>query len=497
MGALGCTLAATAAVWALLAGAAFSAAKPAAHGSVSRLDACPRSRDLYVGPTRSAYFSTVAPFEHFDSQRTLVFPATCTLSEIAGPGPVKILEHEAPNAYATPYVPITRGRSQVYIYGVGQNPQTDGGFVARVNPVTLAQRWRTTMKAPPPAQWSYPGVMLVNGKGLLYAIYANVLVKLDPITGRTLARLVLPENPKGYGAAYNGMVILPDGRIVAKGIERGPCDKSSTFAGLQCASKNGLPSPVVVVDPNNLKILSHFTSIEPITGRIASGSIGHTVYVYMAQRNNLVRYRYQHSDGTLQLDKGWGPVRYRTGEQTPGTAPGLLGKWAVLQTNFLPSTAPMTVTAVNIFNSKRVFRIRPFARATHVLGHSFELSKAALDYATDNVYTEDSGVEELVGMHFDPNRGFRILWRDRVESLEFVALIGPAAERQLVFTDYYRGGDHVIWLDAATGRILARSGVLAHAPAPGNLVMPGFGGRFYYAGNGGQLWVLRPVHAGH
>jgi hypothetical protein len=59
--------------------------------------------------------------------------------------------------------------------------------------------------------------------------------------------------------------------------------------------------------------------------------------------------------------------------------------------------------------------------------------------------------------------------------------------RQLVFTDYYKGGDHVVWIDGATGRVLARSPVLAHTPAPGNIVMPGFDGRFYYLGNGGQL----------
>ena len=29
--------------------------------------------------------------------------------------------------------------------------------------------------------------------------------------------------------------------------------------------------------------------------------------------------------------------------------------------------------------------------------------------------------------------------------------------------------------------------------APGNIVMPGFGGRFYYLGSGGELWSLRPV----
>ncbi len=153
----------------------------------------------------------------------------------------------------------------------------------------------------------------------------------------------------------------------------------------------------------------------------------------------------------------------------------------------------MTVTAASVENSRHKFQIRPFAAATLKTGHSFEVSKAALDTANNMVYTEDSAVDQLVGMKFSPQRGFSVRWRDRVESLEFVALVGPPARRQLVFTDYYKGGDHVVWIDGATGRILARSAVLAHAPAPGNIVMPGFGGRFYYLGSGGELWSVRPV----
>ncbi len=481
---------------ALTAGAALGSATTHAGAQSAAADPCARSRELHVGPTAGPYFSTVSPFEHFASDRRQVFPFTCTLREIAGGGPIKIEARQAPGNYATPYIPVTRGRNQLYVYGYGANPQTNGGFVARVDPVTLHERWRTLIKVPPPGQWSYPGVLVAHGNGYLYAIYGNVLVKLDPVTGRTLVRRVLPENPKESGAAYNGMIVLPDGRIVAKGIERGPCSLPGTFGGLECSSQNQLPTPVVVVDPVRLKILTHITPAQPITGRITSGRLGRNVYVYFAQHSTLVRYRYSHKGATLTLDGTWGPVTYRTGKQTSGTGPGLLGKWLVVQTNFLPSPAPMTVTAVSTTNSKRKFQIRPFAAATLKTGHSFEVSKAALDTATSSVYTEDSAVDQLVGMHFSPKHGFSVEWRDKIESLEFAALVGPAAHRQLVFTDFEKGGDHVVWIDAATGRILARSGVLAHVPAPGNIVMPGFGGRFYYLGDQGQLWALRPVRSG-
>jgi hypothetical protein len=470
------------------AGHIVEAARAALH------DPCPRSRDLHVGPTDGAFFSTVAPFEHFVSDRTQLFRYTCTLAEIAGPGPVSIAAREAPDNYTTPYIPVTRDRNQLYVYGYQPNPQTQGAYVASVNPVTLAQRWRMQIKVPPPGQWSYPGVLLAHGNGFLYAIYGNVLVKLDPATGQTVARRILPENPNGTGAAYNGMIVLPDGRIVAKGIERGPCKLSGTFGGLLCSVHNGLPTPVVVVDPTHLKILSVLKPPEPVTGRITAGQVGHTEYVYMAEHNTLVCYRYSHRDGTLHLDNRWGPVTYRTGRQTPGTGPGLLGNWLVVSSNFVPSRATMTITAANVHNSGRTFQIRPFAAATRRTGLSFSPSKAALDPATNNVYMDDTGGGELVGLHLNPRRGFSVMWRDRINSLDFVALAGLAAHPQLVFTDYKGGADHVVWIDGTTGHLLAESGPLAAKPAPANIVTPGFAGRFYYLGAQGQLWELHPVH---
>ncbi len=493
---LGVSLGALAAVVASSAFAVSPAGHPVPAGPAAmRHDPCARSRDLHVGPAGGAFFSTVAPFEHFASDRTQYFPSACTLAGIAGPGQVRITAREAPGRYAAPYIPVTRDRDQFYVYGYQPNPQTQGAFVARVNPVTLARRWEIHIKVPPPGTWSYPGVLLAHGNGFLYAIYGNVLVKLDPVTGRTLARRVLPENPDGTGAAYNGMIVLPDGRIVAKGIERGPCTLPGAFGGLLCAVHNKLPTPVVVVDPAHLEIVSRFTPPQPVTGRISAGWLGHSEYVYLAERSTLVRYRYRHQDGTLHLDAHWGPARYRTGRQTPGTGPGLLGHWLVVASNFVPSRATMTITAVNTGNSRRIFRIRPFAAATRRTGISFSPSKAALDATTKNVYMEDTGGRELVGLHLNPARGFSVMWRDRINSLDFVALAGRAAHPQLVFTDYRHGADRVVWIDGATGRVLAQSRPLARRRAPANIVTPGFGGRFYYLGAEGQLWELRPVPA--
>jgi hypothetical protein len=98
----------------------------------------------------------------------------------------------------------------------------------------------------------------------------------------------------------------------------------------------------------------------------------------------------------------------------------------------------------------------------------------------------------MAALHLDPRRGLRVRWRRKLSSLDFSALVGDAAHRQIVIPDLTPKGDTVVWLDERSGRELARSRPLAPASAPGNIVTPGFGGRFYYLSGAGQLWELRP-----
>jgi hypothetical protein len=305
-----------------------------------------------------------------------------------------------------------------------------------------------------------------------------------------LARRELPEDPRLTGAAYNGFVVLPDGRIVAKRIERGPCPGASmplgepatqgAFAGLTCAAANALPTPIVVVDPRRLRILSRITPPEPVTGRV-SFYRGH---LYAAGRDSLFRFAYRR--GRLKLDRGWGPVVYRTGAQRPGTGPGLLGRFLVVQTNFLPSSEPLTVTAVDTRDSRRVFRLTPFGDSPS----SWIVSKPALDAATHTIVTHDTGAGRMAALRLDPRRGLRVRWRRKLSSLDFSALVGPPRRRQIVIPDLTPRGDTVAVLDERSGRLIARSRPLAEASAPGNIVTPGFGNRFYYLSGSGRLWEL-------
>lgn len=452
-------------------------------------DPCVSSRALHVGGG-GALYSTVAPFEHFGSNRTQVFPSACTTAELAGGGTVHVGARTAPVDFTTPYIATTRARNQLFVYGYGADAATAGGYVASVDPRSLRQRWRTQIPDPSPAgQWSYPGVMLAHGNGFLYAVYGNVLVKLDAATGDVLARRELPEDPNGTGAAYNGMIVLPDGRIATKKIERGPCaDTTSALGGLRCAGTNAIPSELVIVDPDRLRILDTAELSETVLGRITWGRTDGRDFIYLAGADALTRYRYH--DGHVALDRRWGPVTYRTGAQQPGTGPGLLGDWVVVQTNFLPSSEPLTVTAVSARDSHRVFRSRPFA----ALGkpQSWIVSKAALDADNATIVTHDTSAGAMAALRLDPRRGLSVRWRHDVTSLSFSALTGDARGREIVIPDQGPAGETVVWLDERTGAERARSPVVADVPAPGNIVTPGFDGRFYYVSARGTLWELRP-----
>jgi hypothetical protein len=323
--------------------------------------------------------------------------------------------------------------------------------------------------------------MLAHGNGFLYAVYGNILVKLDPDTGAVVHRRVLPEDPGGTGAAYNGMIVLPDGNLALKKIERGPCTSTaSPLSGLQCALANQLPSLLVIVEPDRLHVTAEQDLGQTVLGRITYGGGD----IYIAGQSTLSRYRY--ARGRVRLDRSWGPVTYRTGAQTPGTGTGLLGDWVVVQTNFLPSGAPLTVTAVSTDDDHRVFRTEPFPGQSM----SWIVSKAALDLANRTVVTHDTDAGLMAALRLDPRHGFRTRWRRPLSSLDVSALIGDPAHRQIVIADRRDTGESVVWLDERNGREVARSPTLSDVPAPGNIVTPGFDRRFFYVSARGALWEL-------
>ena len=492
---------------------------PAAPPSAQ--DPCPRSAALKVGPGEGALYRSVAPFEHHDAQRTHRFNATCTVAELAGDGvEPEIAQRVAPDDYSMPYILQTRERNQLYVYGFTPETATQGGFVARVDADSLKQLWRTWLPDPKPAaQWSWPGVVTVHGNGALYAVFGNRFYKLDAESGEILARQSLPEGE--YGAVYNGMDVLSDGRLVTKNMELGGecstlqlreklAERSSrllqaamplqTFGGLLCHLKNNhLPSTLVVLDPDELEVVAQIELPEPITGRVSTERHDGTEYVYVPGSKNLFRYVY---DGDkLEPDSSWGPVPYVEDGQGPAAAASFLDGFAILHVNGY--TRASSLVAIDLRDASRSHRIEPFEWGDDIdIGPSFVLSMPSIDPENHLIVAIDTLAWRMGGVRFDADKGFSMAWTRAAVSVAFSALTGPPESREIVVPDMLSLGplsgdpigtaasDRVLWLDAQTGAEIVASPALTHRPAPGNIVTPGFGGRFYYLGADGKLREL-------
>ena len=448
-------------------------------------DPCPASTLFTTRPTDGAFYETLTPFEHFDSIRTQRFPNTCSAEEIAGSRRIAIATRSSVADYPSPYNLVTRNRDQLYVYGGGVS-EGRGAYLARLAPATLEEVWRVDLRVVNNGHWNYPGVGAVHGNGAVYAVAGNLLAKVNPVSGE--ARIItLPQHAGQGGAAYNGFDISSGGVIFAKSMERGhPCDADGV-GGLACAANNGIPAFLVAVGPRNLRVRAVIETREPIIGRITTERHDGNLYVYCIGVTRVWRYLFK--GDTFELDPAWGPVLYAEGGEQPGPGPGLLEDWLIFQTNFLRSKAPLTVWAINIWDSRKVHRIQPFPESTP----SQEFSKPALDWQHMRVYTSDQLAGRVAGLDFDPQRGFSCAWQAEQTMASFWALVGDRCHRQLVGTDWTREGDHAIWRDAASGEEVARSAALDEA-FNGSIISPGFDGRFYYMAQRGEKVVeLTPV----
>lgn len=485
-------------------------------------DPCPRSARLETGPDTSPLYRSIAPFEHHDIERSNLFANACALQEMTGGEAPVIGERIAPDNYATPFNAQTRERGELILHGFGSRAgEPDGGYVAMLDAETLEQRWRTPLYDNEPAtQWSWPGMVTAHGNGFLYAVYGNRFYKLDPADGAVLAERELPENPAG--AVYNGFDVLPDGRLVTKNMESPPLCPTSLvnqfvpynrlgslapllagaqlFGGLAChLLLNTKPSQLVVLDPEALDIVAALELPEPMAGRVTVRAQDGYSHLYIPGATTLFRYVYR--DGVVTPDESWGPVPYTEPTQGPAAAASFIGDWVILQnTGYVRSGS---LIAVHTGDASRVWRSEPFELVSGLpLGPSFVLSKPAVDADNRVVVALDTFALQLAAVRFDPDRGFQVLWRRPSLSIAYSALVGPPEQRQIVIPDQLQLGpvtgdpltglaqDRVLWLDLLSGTEIASSGPLSLLPAPGNIVTPGFRGRYYYPGFDGRLHEL-------
>lgn len=446
--------------------------------------ACPASADLETGTTDGPWYSTLMPFEHYDSMRTQRFPNTCTVQQLTGGKTASVSTRSSVADYPSPYNLVTRERDQLFVYG-GFVGDGNGAYVARVDPESLCEEWRIYFRVEDDDFFDWPGVAGVHGNGFVYAIAGNILAKINGTTAEHWS-VRLPEHPGGGGAAYNGFVITKEGIVIAKSMERGET-RFNSLAGLKAVAHNGIPAFLLAVDPDTLAILAQTETPEPVLGRVTVAEHDGREYVYCPGSSRIWRYLFTGNE--FVLDKEWNPL-YVEGDEQPGTACGLLNDWVIVQTNFVRSSQPLRVSAFHVQDSNRRYTICPFPEGTP----SQEFSKPGIDAENMRIFTSDQLAGFVAGIDFDPDSGFSVRWQAKQMMASFWAIVGPRQGRNIIGTDFTREGDRVVWRDADSGEELAASDIV-DSKFNGNIVSSGFKGRFYYQAVGVEKVVELTLNA--
>jgi hypothetical protein len=443
---------------------------------------CPASASIQTGPG-PAWYVTLTPTEQPNSQRTQTYDLACNLSQLSPISTsLKIQPRTAPASYVNIYNIATRDPGELFVFG-GFAGQSGGSYVAKVDPVSLSEIWRTSFSVPS-SQWSYPGAMGIQGQGDVFAVASNVLVKVNPQSSAQIAQLTLPQlssSQGGTGAAYNGFVVTDSGLIVLKSMERGACFSNGPSA-LSCVTRNNLGGNLVIVDPNSVQIIASAPLLQTALGRIMVERHNNIDYIYVPGVTGI--YRYTWNGSALLFDTSWGPVGYSGGANASGI--GLLGNYAVTQTNFLPSVTPAKLIAANIYNSSDVKIIQPFSTAS-----SWIFSKGPLDTANNRAYVQDTNAKQVAALTLT-NTGWVVNWIVNNQASGFMFLVGPSTARQVVMPSFSSLGDQMVWRDSNNGNAVATSDVVAPI-ATVNPITPGFNGVVYYPSSGtGKLVQLTP-----
>ncbi len=445
-------------------------------------------------PPAGAWYATIAPSEAGnDSGRTHLYASACSAVDASHPPAVTASAGDLPGGYNL----VTRATGEAFLLG-GSFGRIDGGnvpFVAALDARTLRQRWRTRLPGITADEWNYPGVIGVHANGDVVAVYGTHIARLDAATGAVKAQGRLPANQPARDVAYNGFVILSDGRIAAKSIHRQPgCEQPDFMAFLHCGVSGMAASTLALVDPDSLAVLQTLVAPEHLRFRVSATRLDGDELLYVPGDTQVHRFRY--AGGRLSLDTHWQAPYLREG-QSPGTAVAVFGEWIVVQTNGVPSRAPLSIVAISQRDAARQFRIEPFADLPR--DGSFMPSMPAVDVDNARVYTFDGFAGHAAALQFDPQRGFSTAWRVPQRSFAFSALVGPPDRRVWIGTDLdtllsraafsmlgyeqrlwlvRRAGtpppEDLVWRDAATGRELGR--VRQAAAVAGSVPTPGEGG---------------------
>lgn len=449
------------------------------------------------------WYSTMNAYERGNGNRTGLYDCATFTGSLTGPN--SVYAYRSPDRYYTPAIMSTRGINEIYVYGGSQlntNPMPTHTYVARVEPGTLKELWRTVLlNINISKPWTGVGGMESLG-GNLFVVSNTYLYKLNATTGAVEGEITLPTvGSLANNSYFNGMAGWPDGTLVMKNLARAHgCTLQGFNAAVKCP---GPASTMVAVDSKTFKVLDYIQLKQLIGGRITATQYHGKDYAYLAGTTEL--YRYQWDGKKLSLDTSWGPVSYLLPGQTAASACGIMGDYVLCQTNGSPSKVPLSVFAVSQANSSKLTRIQPMPLKPGQV--SYIPSLPAFDLPNNRIYAMDPGPGKVTAINLDQKTGnMTLAWSVDEKTLNWMVLIGPAKQRVLVATNMKTNvtnplesfpgpiganyTEQMQWRDANTGKLLAASDYFS--PMIFEFEMwPGYGGLIYEGLNEGHIMTLQ------
>jgi hypothetical protein len=321
------------------------------------------------------------------------------------------------------------------------------GGLERIDPVTL----RTIAKSPRLAAGGHTwcGGVVAHENGFLYMNNGNRCFKLDADCN-VLAEAVLPRD-----AAYNSLLVMHDGCLVMKNIERDPAR----------------PSMFVVLEPQHLQQVAPEVPIpENSMGRIAMDTTAAGQVVYVPGSHHFYRFNYERQN--LTLDGDWQP-RYRTladSEQSFSWDSCIAGGgcWlldngdneanvAIFATHPFGedrpargaafrglASSPQKLIRIDIADPRKKSVLEPFG-----IPNGSIFSPPAYDPVRNIAVAFDTGNGWLGAWRYRPDGSFQKLWSKPCRiSMQLVLFLDTG---ELMVNDFQRGHDELILFDLETG----------------------------------------------
>ena len=462
------------------------------------------------------YLSGMNAAEMTDAQRSGVYPCADFLGSRTEDNVV--YTYKAEGSYPGVQYVNNDGPNGMFVVGGTSPPSTGlmtpGPYVARIDPISGAQVWRTYMEN------GNVNNVFMGGTNLNFLPNGNIvfawnhkIALLDRDSGAILKARNLPSpgpvTPRSIN--YKELTIAPDGTIILRSQNRPEnCNQQGGGALEGCSQSAGgseqKPSPMLAIDPDTLRIYDKAvwpedsatpTIIAPYQGKIA---------IYSAMLKNAYRFFWDPDTKTFSQDKSW-VASYLAKGQTVGDAPTFMDNWIIIQTNGIGSdTAASTLVAVNVDDSSNMQTVKPFGDLES--GQSSNAPpKPQGDLDNNMVYSADGGIGQIAGVHLDQATGkMDVKWTVDDRSFEFQPLFGSADERIMVNSKWNPDAKlgalatgsytaQAVWRDAATGKVIAASDFLP--PISFNaLITPTYGGRWVWpSGSSGTIYFLQPMPA--